>query len=614
MRRRRTEGRGPHPRPSRLAPAESRRCTCTTSLDTPIVLAVVLALGAAGCGGSGGLGDTRDGTPAQGKRGGTLIELWAADTDDLDPGITYFPLGTQIVRATQKTLYRPKVDDATVTKPDLADSQPQVSGDGCRVRVTLKRGVRFSPPVGREANSADAKYAIERGFFRSVNNGYAGIYFGSLLGANPGAKPGTRIPGIATPDAHTLVFRLEHPDAGGRCGGGLLAAALAMPLTAPVPREYAQRFDARSVSTYGVHQVATGPYMIEADRSGRTVGYQPQRRIRLVRNPNWNASLDDRPAYLDEIEIREGNADATVMSLRILEGHGMINGDQPPPPSVLRRALAERKDQVRLVPGGGTRWVAMNTTIPPFDNVDVRRAVIAGFDREAMLLTYGGRVSGALPTHFLPPGIRGFRQAGGLAGPRVDFLSRPRGDRDLAAEYFRRAGFPSGRYQGGKTFLMVGENQGVGADAALVAAEQFEKLGFHIRLRRLSADAMYSKFCGLPSAHVAICPNVGWVKDFADPQTFLDPTFNGERIRASRNSNFSQLNDHKINEQMRQAALLTRAAQRARAWGRIDDEITELAPAIPWQWATQANIRSEDVVGTIDLDNAVWSLADTWLR
>jgi peptide/nickel transport system substrate-binding protein len=394
----------------------------------------------------------------------------------------------------------------------------------------------------------------------------------------------------------------------------MLAAALAMQLTAPVPGEYARRFDEGRASTYGAHQVATGPDMIENDRSGRAIGYQPGRRIRLVRNPNWNASLDDRDAYVDEIEIREGNTAASLMSPRILEGHGMINGDQPPPPAVLRRALAERRDQVALVPSGGTRWVAMNTTIPPFDDVDVRRAVIAGFDREAMRLTYGGRVSGALPTHFIPPGLRGFQEAGGLAGPRVDFMSRPHGDLHLAAEYFRRAGFASGRYEGDETFLMVAENEGVGADAALVAAEQFRKLGFHVRLRQLSIDAMYGKYCGLPSAHAAICPNVGWLKDFADPQTFLDPTFNGDRIRPSGNPNFSQLDDPRLNARMRQAALLTRTTQRARAWARIDDEITRLAPAIPWQWPTQVNIRSEDVRGTIDEDNAVWSLAETSLR
>ena len=168
-----------------------------------------------------------------------------------------------------------------------------------------------------------------------------------------GAEPGTRIPGIMTPDEHTIVFDLERQGGSNRCAGGILAAALSMPLSAPVPREYARRFDAKPPSTYGAHQVATGPYMVENDASGSAVGYEPGRRIRLVRNPNWSAPLDNRPAYLDEIEIRQGNDDATLMSRRILEGESMINGDQPPPPAVLRRALAERRDQIRLVPSRG---------------------------------------------------------------------------------------------------------------------------------------------------------------------------------------------------------------------------------------------------------------------
>jgi peptide/nickel transport system substrate-binding protein len=438
-------------------------------------------------------------------------------------------------------------------------------------------------------------------------------YSRDLVPADPSFAK--RIAGIRTPDERTVVFELEPPQGSPRCAGGILAGALVMPLSAPVPREYARRFDAKLPSSYGAHQVATGPYMIESDPSGTAIGYEVGRRVRLVRNPSWNAQTDNRPAYLDEIEISLGNDDATVMSRRVLEGEDMINGEQPPPPAVLRRALAERKDQVRLVPLGGTRWIAMNTTIPPFDDGDVRRAVVAGFDREAMRLTYGGEVSGDIPTHFLPPGMQGFDEAGGLKGHGLDFMSRPRGDMDLAAEYFRRAGFAAGRYDGNETFLMVGENKGVGADAAEVAQQQFARLGFRVRLRRASPDAVFSKFCNnLPSAHVAICPNVAWVKDFADPQTFLDATFNGQHILESGNANWSQLDDPEVNERMRRAALLTDPRERARAWAAIDDRITQLAPAIPWLWPRHVNIRSENVVGTIDEDTAAWSLPHTWIR
>ena len=63
-------------------------------------------------------------------------------------------------------------------------------------------------------------------------------------------------------------------------------------MTAPVPREYAQASStSQTTSTYGMHQVATGPYMIKNDASGNIngVGYKPGQVIDLVRNPNWSA-------------------------------------------------------------------------------------------------------------------------------------------------------------------------------------------------------------------------------------------------------------------------------------------------------------------------------------
>jgi peptide/nickel transport system substrate-binding protein len=561
---------------------------------------VALALGAVACG--GGAREPKavhDGTPPEHKLGGKVIALWAEDPDSIDPALTWSTGGIQIVRATQKTLYSPRVDDATEVEPDLAAAAPQISADGCRVTVTLKPGVQFSPPVSRSVTSADVQYAIERGFFDSVITPYAENYFGSLRGAKMGAEPGTEIPGITTPNDQTVVFDLEPQPGSSRCAGSTLASALAMPISAPVPREFAKRFDAESPSTYGVHQVATGPYRLEE--------YRPGRQIRLVRNPNWNRQRDTRPAYLDEIEIRQGNDDATVTSRRILEGENMISGDQQPPPAILRSALADRKSQIQPAPLGGTRWVAMNTTIPPLDNVDVRRAVIAGFDREAMRLTLGGEASGDIATHFLAPGVKGFDEAGGREGPDLDFMAKPRGDLQLAAEYFRRAGFESGAYEGDEELLMVGEN--VASDAALVAQQQFKKLGFDVRLRLLSTRTVYAKFCGVPGAAVAICPNVAWAGDFGDPEPFLRPAFSGDG-----GANWSRLDDPGLNRRMADAALVVDPAERAQAWGEIDTEITRLAVAIPWHWPRWMNLRSENVVGTIDAATAMWSLAHLSLR
>jgi peptide/nickel transport system substrate-binding protein len=251
----------------------------------------------------------------------------------------------------------------------------------------------------------------------------------------------------------------------------------------------------------------------------------------------------------------------------------------------------------------------MNTTVKPFDDVNVRKAVVAGFDRNAMRLTRGGELVGDMPTHLLNPGIPGFEEAGGMKGPGFDFLANPAGDANLAADYFKKAGYASGKYDGNDELLMVGTSEGVAQKAAEVAKENFEKLGFKVRLRLVTQDSMYTKFCNVPKADVAICPNYGWLKDFADGQTFLDPTFNGKNILPANNSNISELNDPKINAAMRDAEVLTDPAERAKAWGEIDKMITAQAPVVPWIWDKQPLIRSADVNGVVNRFNSQWDLS-----
>jgi peptide/nickel transport system substrate-binding protein len=578
---------------------------------------LALSLLVAACGGSSdnnkSESGSNQGTPAEGKQGGKLTELWTDDVDNIDPGVTYYQMGFQVAKATVRSLYGYKPDDAVNAVPDLAESDTQISDDGCTVTVKIRSGIKFAPPVNRVITSKDVKYAVTRGFYNTVNNGYAGAYFGDIKGAKVGAKPGTQFSGIETPDDNTIVFNLK-TKADNKCTGGVLAGALSLPLSAPVPEDYAAKFDKQNPSLYGQNQIASGPYMIENDSSGKATGYQAGKMIHLVRNPNWDKSTDFRPAYLDEIEMPQGNDDTTVASRKILDGSSLANGDFSPPPPILKQVVTKTKDLLELVPNGGGRWVAMNTTIKPFDNVDVRRAVVAGFDREAMRLTRGGAVVGDVPTHFIPPGVPGFEEAGGLKGPGIDFMSKPSGDLNLSAEYMKKAGYPSGKYTGSTPLLMVGTSEGVAQKAAEVAKQNFENMGFKVRLRLVTQDSMYTKFCNSPKAAVAICPNVGWLKDFSDAQTYLDPTFNGENILPQNNSNWSQLNDKALNAEMDKAKLLTDPQERAKAWADIDKKMTELAPAIDWIWDKTPLIRSPNVVGVPSQDNGQWDLAFTSIK
>jgi peptide/nickel transport system substrate-binding protein len=125
---------------------------------------------------------------------------------------------------------------------------------------------------------------------------------------------------------------------------------------------------------------------------------------------------------------------------------------------------------------------------------------------------------------------------------------------------------------------------------------------------------MYTRFCNVPSAKVHVCPNVGWLKDFSDPQTLLDPTFNGDNILPQNNSNWSELDDKALNAEMNKAKQLVDAEERAAAWAAIDKKITERAPAIYWVWDKQPLVSSADVNGVVSLYNAQWDLAWTSLK
>lgn len=542
--------------------------------------------------------------PDDAQEGGTLEVISAGDVDFIDPGAMYYQYSYMVGYAIHRPLFSWEPTEVEEPTPDLAEGEPEISDDNRTITITLRDGVRFSPPVDREVTSADVKYAIERGLMPGVANGYIGAYFDSLEGFEDAQQQAQQdrtvapdISGIETPDENTIVFRLEDPVA------ATFVQALSLPLSAPVPEDYAREFDAENPSTYGENQVATGPYMIE--------NYSPGREIHLVRNPNWDEATDYRPAYLDEVFFRAGFEDVTSASQRILEGESQVNGDIVPTPAALELAATDFPDQLTLTPSGGNRYVALNTTIPPFDDPNVRKAVVAGFDRDALRLARGGELVGDVATHFIPPLIPGFEEAGGLEGSGLDFLASPTGDQEVAAEYFRRAGFEGGRYEGDEQLLMVGENAGVDQKVAEVALDEFEQLGFDIEFRQVSPDLMYTKFCSVPRAEVAICPNVGWLKDFNDPQVILDPTFNGENILSSNNVNWPQLDVPEINRAMEEAKLINDPEERAQAWGEIDTMVMEQAPAIPYVWDNQPGLRSANVNEVINMSNAVTDISFT---
>jgi peptide/nickel transport system substrate-binding protein len=574
--------------------------------------ALVLALAACGSSSSSS-GSASTGTPAGvqtpltesqtgGKRGGTLNDVQSEDFEHLDPGQAYFQLDYQITNATQRSLYSYKPNTFSQTTPDMAEGTPQLSDQNKLITIKIRKGVHFSPPVNREVTAADVVYAFERVANPNVANPYYLGYLESIEGMK--AAKGGPIPGVKATGKYTLQVKLTKPEA------AIVVASMVLPWTAPVPKEYAAKFDAKKPSEYANYQVATGPYMLKANSAGKVLGtgYQPGKSATLVRNPNWNASTDYRPAYLNQINISIGG-DANVIGRQVLEGSDMVQSDAPAAP-IVKLALQQHPSQLVISGGGGAgdRYIAVNNSYGPFTNVNLRKAFWAATDREALNKLRGGKTVADLMTHFLWNGIPGFEEAGGFPGPKVDYNEHPQGDMAVAEKYMKLAGYPSGKYTGSHTLQVVGDSEAPANNVAEAVNATLKQLGFKTQLNLVEHTVMYSKYCGVVTEKIDVCPNVGWIPDFGDPQAVLDVPFNGNLIvNNGTNSNWGLVNHPTINAAMEAAAKVVGTKARGEAWAKIDRELVAEAVAVPYQWAKEPYIESTDVAGV----NQYWN-AGTW--
>ena len=396
---------------------------------------------------------------------------------------------------------------------DLATVVPTTANGGIAdggktITIHIHHGVHFSPPVNREVTSADVAYAIERAANPNVASAYFQSYFGAgasapLVGATSASYKGGPIPGIQTPDKYTLVFHTVKPS------GAFLVSALSLSISAPVPESFAGPLDKQSPTTYGSkYLVASGPYMIQSDpKTGQFqgIGYQTGKSLTLVRNPNWNAKTDWRPAYLDRINFVIGG-DSTVIGRQVLQGSDAVQFDTPAQSMVklayqqlsvadhvhpgLRRPLRRTQQPGRAVQGRQ----------PPPGGVGQPRS---RRDRQAAR-RLAHRTAG---THFIYPGVDGYHQSGGAAGPQVPWNVDVNGSLSVAQKYMKAAGYSSGKYTGSATVQVVGANNGNSPAIVQLVNTDLTQLGFHTHVSLVDQSVMYAKYCGVPKQEIDVCPS-----------------------------------------------------------------------------------------------------------
>jgi peptide/nickel transport system substrate-binding protein len=566
-----------------------------------LALGAVLAIVGAACQGNQPTTEGQSPGAAKPLKGGIFrVGLLSDVTAAMDPAKEYYSIGWGLLRVMNRTLltYKPvPAPEGNNLVPDVAASQPQVSSDGLSWTYTLKPNVDFGPPINRPVVCADFKAAFERMFTPAGDGGY-NFYYTVIKGTDT-FKPGGDLEGVQCQDDHTLVFQLTEP-------AGDFPFRTAMPATAPIPA--AENVTEGHDADWGRFMVSTGPYMwlgedkvdfsADAKEQKPAAGYQPNRAMTLVRNPNWDASTDDvRSAYVDEINVTIGG-ETQDLENKVIQGQLDVLEDGVVPAQVLSQFQTDpaKKGHVGIHGSDVTRYLWMNTVLPPFDDIHVRKATNLIVNKDALRRIRGGPQFGEIATHIVPPSMSGALPAS------YDPYATPghRGDLAKAQAEMKQSQYDTD--QDGvcdapecKSIFWVTDSGDPYPDQTAALQQDLAKIGItNPRVRALDRGTMYN-FYSTPAKKVQFGNGAAWGKDYADALTFIDPLFNGANIQPTGNVNYSELDDSTLNSKIAECKQLT-GTQRGACWADADKYIMENdANWVPWLWDNNVRVYSANV-------------------
>ena len=613
-----------------------------------IAMTCVLALFAAACGGGGGTtttGTTTGGATTGGATTGgattggastgggdqftggtyrTAIEDFGF-TGAFDPTGEYlgsaWGLYSQLLLRTLMTYKHIGGTDGDTLVPDIADSNPDVSADGLTYTFHLKSGVKFGPPLDRDVTSKDIEYAFERINTKSLVAQYGFYYNGVIKGMDGAAKKPAPISGIETPDDSTIIFHLEKPT-------GDLLYRLAMPATAAMPQEVAGCFT--KAGDYGRDLISSGPYMIagqdaldtsSCDSLKPITGFDPTKELTLVQNPNYDAATDSPEVRSNNIAGLHIEIDTNTDDIFAKIQNGDLDGSwasQPPAP-VEQNYLTDPalKPFFHSDPGDRTWYITMNVLTPPFDDVNVRRAVNYAIDKQALQKAWGGPPHGDIATHIMPPTVLDF------GGETFDPYQTPNeaGSANLAKQEMAKSKYDTdqdGQCDAAECHNVIFLNRTTPphVDMTPSIVESLQSIGITLKVRELDTGTCYTTIQTVNNLiPMSACP--GWGKDYADPSTFA-VLFDSSGLACEGQVNYSELGMNlKVAQECgpetvaaynKVKATIPNADadiakcnalsgdDRTSCWIQFDkDLMTKYIPWVPYLWANAFTITSKTV-------------------
>jgi len=468
---------------------------------------------------------------------GYLYYRLNADPSTLDPALIVDVTGGYIAAKIFNGLVR--LDEHLNVIPDIAESW-EVSGNGTLYIFHLKKNVAFTN--NRIVIAEDFKYSFQRILSPSGKSPDTWV-----LDKIKGAKDfmqgrAADISGIEILDQYTLKISLEQPFSP-------FLHLLAMSAAYVLPKEEVERLGA----DFSSYPIGTGPFLLKEWRHNNE--------IILVRNNRYFSA----PAKIEGIVYRIIPEDLTAVTEFELGNLDVIT--VPASEYSRYRSSPEWKEYLSSVTGLNIYYLGFNCSRPPFDNVNLRKAVSYAIDREKILKTF-------------------YENRGRLAkGPVPDTLRKwhiqfPYSFDPLKAE---RIIATEGMKDRTIVFYITSDQEVI--DMAEIIQSYLHRVGLRVKIKQLEWSA-YKSAINNGEADLFW---LSWWADYPDPENFLFPLFHSSNHGASGNR--SRYTNKEVDRLIDAGQKARTVSERDRYYGMAEKIITEEAPWVFFCHKTDFTLR-----------------------
>ena len=449
-----------------------------------------------------------------------------------------------------------RLDETGEPYPSLASGW-DISEDGLTYEFVIRDDLEFSD--GSPLTAED----VRRSWLRLLDPATAATAPDvlSVIRSAPerlGGEASEADVGISAPDDTTLVVELRHP-------ASYFLDIVATPATFVVPRNADATDSWQTVEEF----VGSGPYRVDGTDDGDLVlraneryvaGAPPIDEVRWVSGADGDAATAFADGRLDLAGVP--GWDATWIAYdRDLGPH--LHAAEP------------------LV----TSYFGFDTTSPPFDDPDVRRAFLLALDRERLVPLAEGASSQAAAS-LVPPAIwpEGF-------SPELDT------DPDEARDLLDAAGYADRSDLG----TIVVNGSGLGVEPAVETWR--EVLDVDITIENMN----FGDFLEVLEVRPPQIFTVSWIADYASPHALY-----GLLLDTGAASNWGDWRDAAFVELL-EAAAAAPIDELGPAYDAVEAYVAEQAPVIPWAygetwWLVADGLRGLGnlTVGLIDFGRVSW--------